>query len=375
MRSTLVLGALLGTIALSSGCGIVIGLDKIKPRLSADGGAGDSLGSDASTHADAATESDGAVVPIDAGADGAPCTACECPQSCATRFTTDTHWTVPPGCMAVTVLAWGAGGGAGFTNASQGGAGGFVQGTFDTQPGQHLEIFVGRAGASAVSGAAGGAPGGGQGGIGTNRGGGGGGLSGVFVNFLPARATAIVVAGEEAEAPARGRTTAPASGAEASRVRWAGCAPGQRNERGGGDGAGNGTAGGDPNGGNGGAGPCGGGGGGAGIFGGGGGASDQGGICGGGGGGGLRVERGSGHRLSSGQRWIACKLQGPALPRRRLRGRRRRGAHHLQLSGAVSALSRGARAPPRRAPGCARRGRGAARRRRTRRSPRRAPRR
>ncbi len=286
MRPTLVLGVLLGTIALSSGCGIVIGLDKIKPRLSADSGASDPLGSDASTVADAATASDGAVLPTDASADGAPCTACECPQSCATRFTTDTHWTVPPGCTAVTVLAWGAGGGAGFTNASQGGAGGFVQGTFDTQPGQHLEIFVGRAGASAVSGAAGGAPGGGQGGMGTNGGGGGGGLSGVFVNFLPARGTAIVVAGGGGGGAGEGANDGAGLGGGGIAGQLGGLrAGGSGTSGGGGDGAGNGTAGGDPNGGNGGAGPCGGGGGGAGIFGGGGGASDQGGTCGGGGGG------------------------------------------------------------------------------------------
>lgn len=284
MRVLSVATSIVALLALGGGCGVVIGLDKITPRLAADAGIVAEAGIDGGVTADAST--DGGDVPVEAGVDGGTCTGCGCPQSCETRLSVDTHWVVPAGCTSVTVLAWGAGGGAGETNAMQGGAGGFAQGTIDATPGATLEVVVGHAGENAILGGAGGAPGGGQGGVGTHRGGGGGGLSGVFGPGDVSRGAAILVAGGGGGGAGQGSTDGLGLSGGGLTGEVGGSRAGQPgNNSSGGTAVGDGESGGDPFGGRGGDGTCGGGGGGAGILGGGGGPSDTGGACGGGGGG------------------------------------------------------------------------------------------
>lgn len=89
-------------------------------------------------------------------------------------------FTVPSGVAAISVKAWGAGGGGGHDSGSYGGAGGYV---YDTQvpvtPGDTLVVIVGGPGRFG----------------GGNSGGSGGGLSGVFSNGVVTQDSALTIAG------------------------------------------------------------------------------------------------------------------------------------------------------------------------------------
>jgi|GEM_PF-1366818 len=110
-------------------------------------------------------------------------------------------FTVPAGCATLTVKAWGAGGGSGgepgYTD-SNGGAGGYAEGTFSATPGELLLVWVGGGGLPGVENIG---PyrafGGGGRSVGSSNwagGGAGGGLSGVFRGG-PTQADALVIAG------------------------------------------------------------------------------------------------------------------------------------------------------------------------------------
>jgi hypothetical protein len=98
-------------------------------------------------------------------------------------------YTVPLGVTSVTVEAWGAQGGAGYS--AVGGLGGYATGDLAVMPGQTLNIYVGGQGGSPT----GGWNGGGQGVTATSYGGGGGGASDVRSGGTALTDRAIVAGG------------------------------------------------------------------------------------------------------------------------------------------------------------------------------------
>ena len=89
---------------------------------------------------------------------------------------------IPAGVTSIDIKMWGAGGGSGtWDSTSDGGGGGYSEGTLAVSGPVTLDVYVGVKGLASSSGGAGGYPNGGQGGDGSfSNGGGGGGLSGVF---------------------------------------------------------------------------------------------------------------------------------------------------------------------------------------------------